>query len=218
MGINFSGVSEEQTTCSYNKKQHEECKKSVNSYEQMINDYKSLITKAKNDQDSLKFKIAELEADLNQSNTISEEQEAEIKNLEKRLKDYEQNNKEIKDLKNKLSKAEADLIHSDSRGDNLNQIVWKLENRINRLRIACPSKELSTCNRGEVYKILQERFTPKRTTCVSTIMYCIIALVLGILIWSWLFGSHKQSVYRETVRDVIVEPEPISEIEYKQDQ
>lgn len=270
MGVGASGATmgqnAEQTTCNYDKKQHEECKKSVANYEQMITDYTTLIDKSKKDQEVLNFNIAELEAELNNSNIISKESKEKIKDLEKQLKEYEKVDVQIKDLEDKLSKAEINyknaqnkltemdanykavntnykdtqkkltetetnykntqkkLTETETNQKNTqkkltdmeakyktannnyntaNNNYKKLNDRINRLKTACKGSGILTCNTSKVYSILQEKFTPNGSSCSSTTMYCIIALVIGILIGAWLFGSHKQSVYRDTV---IVEP------------
>ena len=236
MGAVASDATEEQIICSYNEKQHEECKKSVATYEQMIADYNTLIDKAEKDQEALDFKIAELENELNHSNTISKESEEKIKDLEKKLKELAAADKTITDLKNKLSNAESNYNNAqkkatemeskyrttDTNYNNAQKKATEMESkykiaqnnydilneRIKRLRTACPYKSF-LCDTSKVYDILQEKFTPIDSS-YGTIIYCIIALVVGILIGTWLFGNNNRSASMGSVGGNIFNPRSIN--------
>ena len=216
MGAVASGATEEQTTCNYNEKQHDECKKTVANYEQMIADYNTLIDKAEKDKEALDFKIAELENELNHSNTISKESEEKLKKLEKKLKEYENINKKVKELETKLTTTETNykntqkkLTDTESKYKSTETNYNKLNDRINRLKKVCTAGDTSKCKVTDVYKILQEKFTPMESSC-GTIMYCIIALVVGILIGAWLFGNNNRSASTSSTGGNIFNPQSIN--------
>ena len=242
MGADVSGATEEQPTGSYDEKQHNECKKSVANYEQMMSDYDRLIEEAEKNKEALDFKIAELEAELKNSNTLREESKEKLKDLDKKIKELADADKTITDLKKKLSNAETNYKNaqkkftdmeskyktSDANYKNTQQKLTeteanyttaqdnydKLADRIKRLKEACPSGSILQCKTNNVYKILSEKFTPMDSSC-STIMYCIIALVIGILIGAWLFGNNNRSASMGSVGGNIFNLLPINDLEYR---
>ena len=221
----------------------EECKRTVAEYERMMADYNMQIDIAEKEQKMLKDVIADLENRLKTTSMVGRESNEKIRDLEKKLRELEIADRQLKDLKDRLSRMQKDyetarrkldemehkyrtandrynnsqrmLKDIDTKYRDTQNNYRKLNDRINRLKRECTGEDPTKCNTSKVHKILQEKFTSKDMSCGSTIMYCIIALILGILIGSWLFGDHKRTAYRETVRNEIIEPEPINEIEYK---
>ena len=127
----------------------------------------------------------------------------------------------ITELEHQISVNKMDLnnarIQYEEKGNAIaaeKQKVENLNNKLKRIKDACNGD--ANCKKlTSVQNVLNEKFTPIDSSCGSTIMYCIIALVLGILIGAWLFGNHKRSIYMNTVRDDMVVP--IDNIEYKQE-
>ncbi len=227
MGADASGATEDQTTCDYNEKQHNECKKTVATYEDMINNYNQLIEAAEKDAEALNYKITELESELANTTTLNTEQVEKIKLLENTVKDYDKKLAQIKDLEKKLSdmtskyntantnynnekKKSSDMT---SKYNTANTNYNKLNDRIKRLKGVCTGGNTSKCNTSKVYQILNEKFTSAGDHPCSVIIYCTIALLVGILIGAWLFGVNKRYTQKNDVKSITVN-EDTANIDY----
>ncbi len=158
MGVGASGATDNQSTCSYDEKQHKACKETVANHETAIKNYIEIDNENKE-------KITELEYQINVKDN-------DITNLNKQ---YDERGIALEAEKSK---------------------VKTLNDRINRLKTAC-NKD-NNCKKLEgVQKILAEKFAPISDSC-SVIVYCIIALLFGILIGSWLFGGSNQKYAERT--------------------
>ena len=211
MGAAISGESEEQITCNYNEKQHNECKKTLEDNEQLVNNIETRIKECETKQEWLKRDNASLKQDLENS----DRENRDYKKLNTELsKDYTDTRNEYLDMESKYYTAKADYNKLEDKYKIIEANYNKLNDRINRLKKACPDNLLA-CDARRINGILQEKFTPKNTSCSGTIIYCIIALVLGILIGSWLFGNYNRSTPMETIEDKTVNRVPTNEVEYK---
>lgn len=147
-----------------------------------------------------------------------------VANQENTIKNYMDMDKAkkatITELEYKISVNEKDLentrIQYEERGNELNtekKKVENLNNKINRIKDAC-NKDANCKKLTSVQNVLNEKFTPTGFSC-DTLIYCIIALLLGILIGAWLFGNYNRSAQMNTVEDNTVNRVPINEVEYK---
>jgi hypothetical protein len=124
-----------------------------------------------------------------------------VANQETAIKNYIEIDNENKEKINKLEyqlkvhENEMETIRTqyEERGTALEakeKSVALLKNRIDRLKTACNSD--ANCKKlTGVQKIFAEKFTPITESC-SVIVYCIIALLFGILIGAWMFGGSSQ--------------------------
>ena len=130
-----------------------------------------------------------------------------VANQETVIKNYieidNENKEKITKLENHIKVKENDMTNLttqyDERGialDAEKSKVNTLKNRIERIKTEC-NKD-NNCKKLEgVQKILAEKFSPISYSC-SVIVYCIIALLFGILIGYWLFGRSSQSYDEST--------------------
>lgn len=130
-----------------------------------------------------------------------------VANQETVIKNYieidKENKEKITELEYQIKVKENDIANLTTKYDEksialeaekLN--VKTLKDRLERIKTEC-NKDGNCKKLAGVQKILAEKFTPITESC-NVIVYCIIALLLGILIGSWLFGGSSQR-YNERI-------------------
>lgn len=129
---------------------------------------------------SCKETVANQETTIKNYIEIDNENKEKINNLEYQIKVKEN------DMTNMTTRYNERGIALDAEKLNVNT----LKNRIERIKTEC-NKD-SNCKKLEsVQQIFAEKFSPISDSC-SIIVYCIIALLFGILIGYWLFGGFSQ--------------------------
>ena len=130
-----------------------------------------------------------------------------VANQETAIKNYieidNENKEKITELEYQIKVKENDMTNLttqyDERGIALDAEKLKvnnLKNKIERIKTAC-NKDNNCKKLTGVQNIFAEKFTPIANSC-SIIVYCVIALLFGILIGSWLFGGFSQKIDERT--------------------